>query len=138
MKPTTTSANATLRTSQRPPAVIYKLALALVAFLIVPWWIFLGGPENAQGPGMFGVAVTFTVIALGFAITVVVQALNGRRRSGLGAVGDGRDVSDSSTPVPVSEGMLSRREATTQVLLVPTAVAVAFILLAMVDAIERV
>jgi len=33
---------------------------------------------------------------------------------------------------------LSRREATTQVLLVPTAVAVAFVLLAMVDAIERV
>ena len=33
---------------------------------------------------------------------------------------------------------MSRREATTQVLLVPTAVAVAFVLLAMVDAIERV
>lgn len=135
MKPTTTSANASPGASQRPPAVIYKIAFALIAFLIVPWWIFLGGPENAQGPGMFGVAVTFSVIALGFATVAVVLALKGRRQNGLGAA---RSASDPSAPVPVSEGMLSRRETTMQVLLVPTAVAVAFVLLAMVDAIERV
>lgn len=135
MPQATTSASAAFRTARRLPATIYKIAFSLIAFLIVPWWIFLGGPENAQGPGMFGVALVFSIIALGFATVAVVLALSGRRRNGLGAA---RSKTDPSAPVQVSEGTLSRREATTQVLIVPTAVAAAFILLAVVDAIERV
>lgn len=117
---------------RRPPGEIYAIALAMIAFLVVPWWVFLNG--SGEGPGMFGVATVFSVIAFGLASILVVMALRGRRRSGLSKARPPPSMAALDKPIPVSEyGALPLRQALVQILVVPVGVGLAFVAMAVVD-----
>jgi hypothetical protein len=110
---------------ERMPRGVWLAALGLTAWLIVPWTLILA--TDLQGLYILAVVVLFTVIAFGLATLCVLRNLHTRRGSGV----DGRRIG-------ILTGILPVKAAATQLLLIPTAVAVGFTLIALVDVAERV
>jgi hypothetical protein len=114
---------------ERPPRRLWQIVLGLTAWLIVPWAVILG--TSLQGIYVLGVAVLLTVVGFGTAVICVRRALESRQTSGAPARGlfGGR--------LAILTGTLPMRAAAVQLLIIPTAVAVGFTLIALVEAIER-
>jgi hypothetical protein len=110
---------------ERMPRGIWLGALALTAWLIVPWALILA--TNLQGIYILAVVVLFTVIAFGTATICALRNVHSRGGGGT----DGRRIG-------ILTGILPLNAAATQLLLVPAAVAVGFTLIALVNVVERV
>jgi hypothetical protein len=114
----------------RPPSAVVGTMLALVIWLIVPWWVILG--PSPGGAMTFAVCVAFSVIAFGIVAISATRAVRARRRPGRG------DESLGATRLKTFTGPLPLRHAALQLLTIPAAVALGFTAIALVDAAERI
>lgn len=121
-------------TVERPHARVYWVAIALLCWLAVPWWMFLG--TSIEGDIVFGVCVTFSLIAFGTAITCISRALHTRDP---GSTEESRTIGRPTpgTRLRIQTGTVPMHEAGLQILLIPAAVALGFTLLAIVEALAR-
>jgi type VI protein secretion system component VasK len=119
------------RSAARPSSRIYLAALALLAWLAVPWWLILG--PTPQGDLVFAVCLLFTVIAFGVAAICVMKALRTRDA----AAARETDESSGDQPLDTHTGSLPMRSAALQILLIPASIALGFTLIALVEVIDR-